>query len=484
MRASLLVRLIAVWLALAVANCAQNPVTGQSNFVLLSEQQEITIGRDEDPKVTEAYGGLYNDPALQRYVEEVGQKLAGVSHRPQLRYYFRVIDSPLINAFALPGGYIYITRGILAYLNSEAELAAVLGHEIGHVTARHSVQQLSAAQGANIAASIASILVPGLQNQAGQALLNVLGGALLSGYGREHELEADRLGAEYLARSGYDPQAMIRVVGVLKDQELFDLEVAKAEGREPRAYHGLFATHPRADTRLQQVIGEAARFAQGRYVDERATFLGRVDRLPFGDSPEQGFARAGTFYHPVMGFVLRFPDQWKIENFPDRVVARSPQQDAVIELRLAGPAKGAAADVLRRALRLSSGAPVSPTTIGNLPAALTEAPIQGRPTVAAVVLLNQRAYLIGAQGRDARAMNQHRGAITASIRSFHAMTEAQRKLARPLTIRVITAKAGMTYAQLARESPLGKFGEQQLRLINAQYPNGEPVAGHALKIIE
>jgi predicted Zn-dependent protease len=137
---ALLHRLIALALALAAANCATNPVTGQANFVLLSEEEEIAIGRQEDPKVTDEYGGLYDDPALQRYVEDIGQRLARVSHRPDLPYFFRIVDSPQINAFALPGGYVYITRGILSYLNSEAELAAVLGHEIGHVTARHSVQ--------------------------------------------------------------------------------------------------------------------------------------------------------------------------------------------------------------------------------------------------------------------------------------------------------------------------------------------------------
>ncbi len=481
---ALLHRLIALVLALAVANCATNPVTGQANFVLLSEEQEVAIGREEDPKVAEEYGGVYNNPALQRYVEDIGQRLARVSHRPSLQYFFRIVDSPQINAFALPGGYIYITRGILSYLNSEAELAAVLGHEIGHVTARHSVQQISTAQGASIAASIASILVPGLQNQAAQSLFNVLGGAFLSGYGREHELEADRLGAEYLARAGYDPQAMIRVVGVLKNQELFDAEVAKAEGRQARAYHGVFASHPSADTRLQQVVGEAVKFSKGSSREQQESFLRRMDKVPFGDSPDQGFVRDGAFYHPKMGFVLRFPQDWKIGNFPDRVAARSTQQDAVMELRLAGPARGAPADVLRRALRLGLGAEVAATEINGLPAAVTNTALQGRPTHAVVLFLGKDAYLIGAQTRDSRVMSQYRSAILGTVRSFHAITPAEQALARPLTIRIITARPGMTYAQLARGSPIGKFSEQYLRLINAHYPNGEPAPGQALKIVE
>lgn len=477
-------RFVALALCLTLVNCATNPVTGESNFVVISEEQEVSIGLNEDLKVTEQHGGIYNDPQLLRYVENVGQRLAAVSHRPNLKFYFRVVDSPMINAFALPGGYIYVTRGILSYLNSEAELAAVLGHEIGHVTARHSVQQISAAQGANIAATVASILVPGLQNQAAQSLIGVLGNAWLSGYGREHELEADRLGAEYLARAGYDPQAMIRVVGVLKDQELFDAETAKAEGRQPRAYHGVFASHPSADARLQQVVAEATRFAKGSYRDEREAFLKRMDRVPFGDSPDQGFVRTGTFYHPKMGFALRFPRDWKVGNFPDRVVARSPQQDAVMELRLAGPARGTPAQVLQRALRLGMGSDLFETQINGLPAAVSNTSTQERPTHAAVIFLDGQAYLLGAQARDARAMTSHRPDITDAIRSFHAMTESERRLARPLTLRVITATGGTTYAGLARNSPIGKYAEQYLRLINAQYPQGEPSAGQALKIVE
>ncbi len=247
--------------------CAVNPVTGDRNFTLMSEADEMRKGRQAATEISKAYDIYDGLPALQNYVNEIGQKLARKSHRPQLDYHFTVVDSPEVNAFALPGGHIYVTRGILAYLNSEAELAAVLGHEIGHVTARHSVQQYSAATAANVAAAVgglvAGIFVPQLGGQLAQgvqSLLGVTGSALLSGYGRSHELEADRLGAEYLARSGYDPQAMIKVISVLKNQELFDIEAAKQEGREPRRYHGIFATHPDNDTRLQEVVGEANRY--------------------------------------------------------------------------------------------------------------------------------------------------------------------------------------------------------------------------------
>jgi predicted Zn-dependent protease len=476
-------RVAALVAALLTANCAQNPVTGNPNLVLVSESQEIAIGRREDPKVRQQYGA-YGDAALQNYANELGQRLAKAGHRPGIQYQFLVVDSPEVNAFALPGGYIYITRGILAYLNTEAELAAVLGHELGHVTARHSVQQLSAATAASVGASVLQIFVPQVRGVIGDNVVNVLGNALLSGYGREHELEADRLGAEYLARTGYDPQAMVKVVGVLKNQELFDAEVAKAEGRQPRAYHGLFASHPDNDTRLQQVVGEAARHKQAEVRVAREEFLRRTDRMVYGDSPSQGISRNNSFYHAEFGLAMRFPAGWRLQNRPQNVVATSPGGEAYIDLRAAGPAQGAPADVLNKRVQPGSGAKVTSAPIGDLPAAMVDTTINGRPTRVACVFLGKTAYLIGAQARTSAGFSQFQGEIEASIASFHAITEGERALAQPLRLRVITATPGLTFAELARRSPLGRFAEGHLRVINGLYPSGEPTAGEPLKIVE
>ncbi len=479
----LLTRAAAVLCALALTNCATNPVSGNPNFVTMSEAQEISTGRSEDKKVREQYGS-YDDPALQRYVNDIGQRLAKASHRAGLQYQFLVVDSPEVNAFALPGGYIYITRGILAYLNSEAELAAVLGHEIGHVTARHSVQQLSAATAANLGASVLQIFVPQIRNSAGDALVSTLGGALLSGYGREHELEADRLGAEYLARTGYDPQAMIKVVGVLKNQELFDAEVAKAEGREARAYHGLFASHPDNDTRLQEVVREAAKFKSAENRINREVFMRNIERMVFADSPSQGIVRNNTFYHPDLGLALSFPAGWRIQNNAQNVAAASPDQSALIDLRSAGRAEGSPTDVLRKILKLGAGSTLTPQTLGGLQAAVTETTLSGKPTRVAVAFLSTSAYAIGLQARDAAAYGRHKAAMDAAMSSFHAMTAQERLLAKPLRLRVITAQPGQNFAGLARTSPLGRFAENHLRVINGLYPSGEPVAGQSLKIVE
>jgi predicted Zn-dependent protease len=321
-----------------------------------------------------------------------------------------------------------------------------------------------------------------LRNQAGDTAVNLLGSAFLSGYGRDHELEADKLGADYLFRTGYDPQAMIKVVGALKNQELFDAEVAAAEGRQPRAYHGVFASHPDNDKRLQEVVAEAGRLPSGSGRVNQDEYLRMIDRMPFGYSESQGFIRNFVFYHRELGLVMKFPANWRLSNQPDSVAAKNRTDDALVEMRLAGRAQGAPADVLRKAV--GGAREVTTTTINGLPAAITTTSVRGYPTRAAVVFLGKSAYLIGGQARSDAAMQQALPEINATIASFHAMTDTERNSVRPLTLRVINAPRGATFAELARNSPLGKNAVSHLRLLNALYPNGEPVAGQPLKIIE
>ncbi len=257
--------------------CSTNPVSGKKDFTLISEQQELAMGAQAHRSILKQKK-RYNNPGLQAYVNNIGQALATHSHRKNIRYTFTVLDDPSVNAFALPGGYIYITSGLMAYLNSEGELAGVLGHEIGHVTARHSVKQ----QSAGVAGAILISVLTKKTNPSAGKEYNQIGRALLSGYGRNHELQADKLGAEYLARVGYDPKDMIRVVSVLKAQEEFEKYQARKEGRQPRVYHGLFASHPSNDQRLHEVINAANRFkSAGTRPSNHDGYLRRINGLKY-----------------------------------------------------------------------------------------------------------------------------------------------------------------------------------------------------------
>ncbi|MEE9302373.1 MAG: M48 family metalloprotease [Thiotrichaceae bacterium] len=261
--------------ALLTSGCSVNPVSGNKEFVMMSEQQEVSLGAGLHKQVLKQYKP-YNNAALQAYVNQIGQSLSRHSHRNNIRYYFTVVDDPSINAFALPGGYIYITRGLMAYLNSEAELAGVLAHEIGHVTARHSARQQTRDTVTNVLAAV-------IAKQTGNAqVVRSLATASVRGFGRKHELQSDQLGAEYLARAGYDPHNMIKVIEVLKAQEDFSKFLARSEGRQPPTYHGTFATHPSNDKRLQQVVGAANSIKSARTrPDNRRGYLNRISGLKY-----------------------------------------------------------------------------------------------------------------------------------------------------------------------------------------------------------
>jgi predicted Zn-dependent protease len=479
-------------IALAGHGCAINPVTGEQDVVLMSEAEEIALGRKNDAEVRKQYG-VYDDARLQTYVGRVGQQLAAKSHRPHLKYHFTVLDSPEVNAFALPGGYIYITRGILAYLNSEAELAAVLGHEIGHVTARHSVRQYTTAVATGVGVSILSIVVPGFGNQAGQQLLDVLGKAIVSGYGRDHELESDRLGAEYLARTGYDPNAMLGVIGVLKNQEEFEKERAKAEGRQPRIYHGVFATHPSSDQRLQEVVGKARKFrAPDRTRIARDEYLDHLQGLTFGDSPREGVVRANRFLHRDLDLMIEFPAGWQLANSPKALTATSPARDATIQVlaekRPAGDASPR--EYLRQ--RLKGVELTRDTALQALggPAhgavARLKTPYGARNTRVIALNYRQQSFLffgVAKTDTDA-AFGRIDEQVTAVVRGMRTLSPPERTLAQGLRLGLKPAPAGTTFAALAAKAPLNSHAELLLRLINDKFPSGEPVAGERIKLIE
>ncbi len=485
-RLSPLPLLAAALLALAVSGCAVNPVSGEQELVLMSEDQELALGREMHPKVLEAYG-RYDDPALQRYVQELGAELARRSHRPGLIYRFTVLDSDEVNAFALPGGYIYITRGLMAYLGSEDELAAVLGHEIAHVTARHGVRQHTARQAAGLGYTIGAVLLPELRTRGARDLFNLIGTAAIRGYGREHELEADRLGARYLAETGRDPQAMLRVIGVLKDQERFARSRAEAEDREPVTYHGLFATHPDNDTRLQEVVALAGD-GEPESNAERRRFLERLRGLAYGPAEDQGVLRGNAFYHRELDFGLRFPPGWRVENRPDRLLARAPDNDALMQIttrelnRRTGPR-----EFLLRTLERERLLREEALEVNGLPAhtgfAAVGTPWGERLARHTAVFLDDRAYVLTSAVKDPDNPRLYESAILNTALSLHPLSPEERELARPLRLDLVTAGPGTGFADLAASARIPAYPEARLRLLNGLYPEGEPAPGQILKVV-
>jgi predicted Zn-dependent protease len=323
---------LAAFVVLAAA-CATNPATGKKEFSLMSEAQEVQLGQQMDAQVKQEMG-VYNDAELQRYVSNIGMRLARTSERPNLPWHFTVIDEPAVNAFALPGGQIYITRGILAFLKDEEQLAGVLGHEIGHVTARHSAQQYTKATSAGLGLTLLSIFVPEtrpLQGVAESAL-----GVLFLKHGRDDELQADRLGAQYTAKTGWDPHG---VAGMLRTLQRLD----EASGNR-RGVPNWLSTHPAPADRVQQVQ---------RFIEENPTAVATsgtrnpegdldryVDGIIFGDSPSDGIVRGNQFLHPELRLALSFPNGWEIQNSAAQVLAKAPDRDNFMLLQLVPNARG------------------------------------------------------------------------------------------------------------------------------------------------
>ncbi len=457
--------------------CATNPVTGGQDIVLMSEAQEIELGRTSHIQILKQYT-KYEDPDVQAMVNRIGQKLAAQSHRANLSFTFTVLDSPEVNAFALPGGYVYITRGIMAYLNSEQELAGVLGHEIGHVTARHSVRQQTAQAGAGVFGMIVAVAT-GDANLAKAS--NYAGAALVSGYGRGHELEADRLGAEYLARINYDPESMLEVIGVLKDQELFAQERARETGKTASpGYHGLFSTHPENDQRLQEVILAAKKYqtAEPEKIDSTA-YLKKLDGMVFGNSESQGIVHNNEFYHRNLDIHLAFPEGWKLVNQPDRLLGVSADAKQVIQFVLGSSSPKEPKALLRKAFPgLTSGKALGPDVYAGISA--LDSPWGKRNGLVAAARHQGNVFIVMGVGESRIA----KSLFNATLESISRLNAAQQKLAKGRKLKLIRAKSGDTFAALAKQSNIDQFQVSTLRLLNDLYPDGEPKPGQYIKIVK
>ncbi|MHB8094204.1 MAG: M48 family metalloprotease [Candidatus Aminicenantales bacterium] len=295
--------------------------------MLMSSSDELAMGRQTDPQILQTYG-KYEDPDLARYVSDLGKKMGALSHQPKLAYSIQVLDSPVVNAFAVPGGYVYLTRGILAYLNDEAELAGVMAHEIGHIAARHSAQQYSKAQFAQLGLGLGSVLSKTFRKYAGVAQAGVE--LLFLSFSRSDEREADALGVEYSAKAGYDSNHMANLFVSLER-----LNPGEAQGGLP----GWFSTHPNPDNRIAAVKRDTEvwreKIQQTRFAINRDQYLKQIDGIVFGEDPRQGYVEGNMFYHPELRFQFPVPAGWKVNNTSSQVQMINPDQNAVILFSMA-----------------------------------------------------------------------------------------------------------------------------------------------------
>jgi len=482
----------------SLAGCGStvtNPVTGQAERSVMSEAAEIAEGRKSHAQVLQEYGVLKN-PRVQAYVNGIGQQLARQSQRANLQWTFTVLDSPEINAFALPGGYVYITRGIMVYLDSEADLAGVIGHEIGHVTARHGAQRATRQQDAGLGVLAASVLGAILESQgvggAGRIasdLSQTVAAGYVSRYGREQELQADGLGAEYLSRIRFDPRNMIDVINVLKNQERFAADLARSQGRPVPEQNSWLSSHPSNDQRLDAITRLAAQYKTATpYNDEgRTRYQQILEGMAFGESAEQGLTRGRNFYHTGLGFALTAADGWRIQNEADQITLVNPAGDAGLIVKIAPPDAGKTHDEIIRKLINPSTGRAERAQINGLPATRFSGTVVGRngqsqnTELTLITSPQGTVFLFIHAARDANTLQRNRGQMVQTENTFRGLTAADKAAARPWVVQSTVMPRG-GFAELARTSPLAN-PEQQLRLINGVYPAGDVRPGLAVRTV-
>jgi len=458
---------------LLLVSCAMNPATGERQFTLMTEGQEIQMGREADPDIV-ASMGLYPDESLQVYVQDLGATLAARSERPDLPWTFRVLDDPLINAFALPGGFIYVTRGILAHFESEAELAGVLGHEIGHVTARHSVSQISRTQLATIGLGVGMILAPELQRY--EPLASASMQLLFLKFGRDDERQSDELGVRYMGRAGYDPAQLSGVMAMLG-------QVTASGGSGPPEW---LSTHPNPANReeaIRAMAGEAE-VALDPAMVRREEYLPHLDGMVFGENPREGFFEGSRFYHPEMAFQLEFPDGWQTANSKQAVQAGSAEGDAMMDLTLGeGATPGAAltAFLSQEGVEAgqSSNSPINGISAASADfrATTQDGVLQGR-----VAFISHGGTILRVIGlAPERAWVDRRPAVRASMESFRGLSDANILNVQPARIRVTTVPRAMDLDSFLRREGAGDRIDP-VRLLNRLQGNPTLPAGRVLKI--
>ena len=480
---------LALGLALAAAaplllgGCSVNPATGDEQFTaFLSPEEERLVGAQEHPKLVKAFGGLYDDPALQRYVSSLGRLLQQTSEQPEPPFTFVVLDSPEVNAFALPGGYVHVTRGLMALANDEAELAGVIAHEIGHVTARHSAERYSHGLVAGLGAAILGAVI---DNRSVSDFANLAAGAYVQGYSRSQELEADTLGVRYLSRAGFDATAMSSFLETMGAEATLASKMAGKRG--DRAQGGLFASHPRTADR----VIEAAAAAQAKFGGERARdiYLRRIDGMIYGDSPEDGFVRGRAFAHPILRIAFTAPPGFRLRNAPEAVVGTHPSGATVRfdEARLANPLISTwhyLRGIWASKVALTR---IERTHVDGMDAVAASTRVRTRSGVRDVRLVAIRAapnrvyrFFFVTPPRQTREFSTP---FRQMIASFRRLGVQQAANLRPLRLRVVKVRPGDTVESLAARMPFNDFRTERFQVLNGLRPGERLRPGQLVKIV-
>jgi predicted Zn-dependent protease len=465
---------LVIGLATGFAGCATNPVTGKSQLSLVSESQEIQMGKEAAQQTIQQIG-VVDNPQVEAYVSQIGMKMAKTSERPNLPWEFHVVNDASVNAFALPGGFIFVTRGLMTYINDEAELATVVGHEIGHVTNRHTVQQISKAQVAQLGLGIGSIVSSDIARFAG--LLGQGLGLLFLKYSRNAENEADLAGFRYALNQNYDVREMANVFKTLER-----VSQSSGGGKLPE----WLATHPDPENRIAKVEQRLDTLHKdlSNTILNREQYLQHVQGLAFGEDPRQGFFEGTTFYHPQLKFQITFPEGWKTQNGADAVVAASPSQDAIMQLGLAGkasPQQAAQQFLSQEGVKAGQG---SNSSINGLPAASSyfEAQTQQGVVQGLVAFVSYGGNTYGILGYTPQGKLQtYDATLRRAIGSFSELRNQAALSVKPARVEVIKLTKEMTLQQFNAQYP-SSISIEELAIINElEGPDSVIPAGRIVK---
>jgi len=454
-----ILRQLGAGLLISGTACAVNPATGEREISLVSESQEIQYGREADPVITAQMGGLYPDSAMQRYVREIGLRMAASSERPSLPWSYKLLDDDLINAFALPGGFIYITRGILANMNSEAELAAVLGHETGHVTARHSASQITRQQLAQIGLGVGMILSETVRDvgQVAAAGLQLL----FLKYGRDDERQADQLGFRYMTALRYNPAGMTAVMQMLSSTSPAD---------DASGIPSWLSSHPDPGDRVQaneQRIAQSG-VSYASYTMNRDDFIQRLDGLVYGVDARQGYFLAQRFLHPTLQFEITFPAGWATHNSAQQVQAVSTARDAAMALSFAKAASAAEAAGRLGSMQGITVVRRSRDRINGLPAELVEFDAQTQDGVLHGIALyaDYRNAVYEVLGYTVQSKwSSYASTLENALRSLAPLTDRRLLDVSPHRIQIVRLPRAMSFSQFAQQYP-SSVPIDQVRLAN------------------